>query len=144
MQPEPDCAPMRRDEIENLARRWMGVWQGGSLDGFDDVHADAESDRPAAGHALDRAGLRAEVAALHRAFPDLDARADLIAVDVSVGMATVRWTGTGSHLGEFLGWPPSGRTVTVHGIEVIRCSDGVVAERWGEWDEGAILTQLAV
>jgi predicted ester cyclase len=59
-------------------------------------------------------------------------------------MATLRWTGTGSHLGEFLGWPPSGRTVTVHGIEVIRCSDGMVAERWGEWDERAILMQLAV
>jgi predicted ester cyclase len=54
----------------------------------------------------------------------------------------VRWTATGSHLGAFLGRPPSGRTVTVHGIEVIRCSDGVVAERWGEWDEHAILTQL--
>jgi predicted ester cyclase len=39
--------------------------------------------------------------------------------------------------------PPSGRTVSFHGIEVIRCSGGVVAERWGEWDEGAILNQLA-
>jgi predicted ester cyclase len=134
--------PMLRAEIETLARRWMGFWQGGSLDGFDDVHAEGALDQAASGHGVGRTVLGSEVAALHRAFPDLDAQADLIAVDVSAGTATVRWTATGSHLGEFLGRPPSGRIVTVHGIETIRCSDGLVAERWGELDERAILTQL--
>ncbi|MBW4022069.1 MAG: ester cyclase [Proteobacteria bacterium] len=134
---------MRRAEIETLARRWIGFWRDGSLEGLEDAKADDFFDRSAAGHDADRAGLKAEVSALHRAFPDLEAVADSISVDVALGVATIRWTATGRHEGEFLGVPPSGRRVSLHGIEVIRCSDGVVAERWGEWDEGAILTQLA-
>jgi len=134
---------MRRAEIETLARRWIGFWQDGSLQGFDAVKTEDFIDHSAAGHDADREGLRAAVAAPHRAFPDLEARPDLITVDVSLGLATIRWTATGTHEGEFLGLPPSGRLVRFHGIEVIRCSDGVVVERWGEWDEGAILTQLA-
>ncbi len=134
---------MRRAEIEALARRWIGFWQDGSLEGFDEVNAEDFFDRSAAGHDADREGLKAAVAALHRAFPDLEATPDLITVDVSLGIATIRWTATGTHEGEFQGLPPTGRLVSFHGIEVIRCDDGTVAERWGEWDEGAILTQFA-
>lgn len=142
MQTQAEAAPMRRAEIESLARRWMGLWQGGSIADLDEVRADGANDQAVAGREADREGFKASVAALHRAFPKLDARADLITVDVALGVATIRWTATGRHEGEFLGMPPSGRVVSFHGIEVIRCSGGAVAERWGEWDEGAILTQL--
>jgi len=143
MQPEPDGTPMSRAEIESLARRWMGYWQGGNLADLDEVQAEGGFDQPVAGRDAEREGFKAAVAALHRAFPNLEATCDLITVDVAVGLATIRWTATGRHEGEFLGLSPSGRTVSFPGIEVIRCSNGVVAERWGEWDEGAILNQLA-
>jgi len=143
MQPEPDGTRMGRAEIEFLARRWMGFWQGRNLADLDEVQAEGGFDRPVAGRDADREGFKAEVLALRRAFPNLEARSDLITVDVALGLATIRWTATGRHEGEFLGVSPSGRTVSFHGIEVIRCSGGAVAERWGEWDEGAILTQLA-
>ncbi len=134
---------MSRAEIESLARRWMGFWEGGDLADLDEVPAEGGFDRPVAGRDADREGFKAAVTALRRAFPNLEARSDLITVDVALGLATIRWTATGRHEGEFLGLSPSGRTVSFHGIEVIRCSGGAVAERWGEWDEGAILTQLA-
>ncbi len=133
---------MRRAEIETLARRWMGHWQDGSMADLDEVQADGASHQAVAGREADREGFKASVAALHRAFPKLEMRTDLITVDAALGVATVRWTATGRHEGEFLGMAPSGRIVSFHGIEVIRCSGGAVAERWGEWDEGAILTQL--
>ena len=134
---------MGRSEIEALARRWMGFWQGGNTAELDEVQAEGGFDRPVAGRDAEREGFKASVAALHRAFPDLEATPDLITVDVGLGLATIRWTATGRHEGEFLGMPPSGRRVSFHGIEAIRCSGGVVAERWGEWDEGGILTQLS-
>jgi predicted ester cyclase len=144
MQSAPDGARMSRAEIETLARRWMGFWEGGSsLAELDEVEAEGGFDRPVAGRDADREGFKAAVAALHRAFPNLEARSDLVTVDVALGVATIRWTATGRHEGEFLGMAPSGRLVSFSGIEVIRCSGGAVAERWGEWDEGAILTQLA-
>ncbi len=133
---------MRRAEIEALARRWIGFWQDDDLEGFEAVKAEDFIDHSAR-HDADREGLKAAVAALHRAFPDLEAVPDIITVDVSLGIATIRWTTTGSHRGEFLGLPPSGRRISIHGIEVIRCQGGAVAERWGEWDEGGILTQFA-
>ena len=143
MQLVSDDARMGRVEIETLARRWMGFWQGDSLADLDEVQEEGGFDRPVAGRDADREGFKAAVTALHRAFPDLEATSDLITVDVALGLATIRWTATGRHEAEFLGMPPSGRTVSFHGIEVIRCSGGAVAERWGEWDERAILTQLA-
>jgi predicted ester cyclase len=142
MHPEPDGAPMGRVEIEALARRWMGFWQGGNMADLDEVQAEGGFDQPVAGRDAERESFKAAVFALHRAFPDLEATSDLITVDVALGLATIRWTATGRHEGEFLGMPPSGRTVSFSGIEAIRCSGGAVAERWGEWDEGAILTQL--
>jgi predicted ester cyclase len=143
MQPELDGTPMSRAEILSLARQWMGFWQGGNLADLDEVQAEGGFDRPVAGRDADREGFKAAVAALHRAFPNLDAEPDLITVDVGLGLATIRWTATGRHEGAFLGMSPSGRTVSFHGIGVIRCSGGAVAERWGEWDERGILTQLA-
>jgi predicted ester cyclase len=143
MQSEPDGARMGRAEIESLARRWMGFWQDGNLADLDEVQAEGGFDRPVAGRDAEREGFKAEVAALHRALPNLQATTDHVTVDVALGLATIRWTATGRHEGEFLGLSPSGRIVSLHGIEVIRCSGGTVAERWGEWDEGAILTQLA-
>jgi predicted ester cyclase len=143
MQSQPDGARMSRAEIELLARRWMGFWEGDSLAALDEVEAEGGFDRPVAGRDADREGFKAAVVALRRAFPNLKATSDLITVDVALGLATIRWTATGLHQGEFLGMRPSGRVVSFHGIEVIRCSGGAVAERWGEWDEGAILTELA-
>jgi predicted ester cyclase len=143
MQSQPDGTRMSRGEIESLALRWMGFWAGGSLSDLDEVEAEGGFDRPVAGRDADREGFKATVSALHRAFPNLEATSDLITVDVALGLATIRWTATGRHEGEFLGVLPSGRVVSFHGIEVIRCSGGTVAERWGEWDEGAILNELA-
>jgi predicted ester cyclase len=40
--------------------------------------------------------------------------------------------------GELFGIPPSGRPVTMTGMEVYRLVDGRVAEFWGEYDMSAI------
>lgn len=134
---------MRRAEIEALAARWMRFWQGAGLAGFDDVHAEDFVDRSASGRPADRAGLRAAIERLHAAFPDFLAATAFVAVDEARGLATIRWTAHGRHAGAFLGRAPTGRRVTFEGIEIVRCHDGAVAERWGEWNEGSILEQIA-
>jgi len=134
--------PVRRDELADIAARWMAFWQGGSLDGFDEVHAPHFVDHSSSGRSPDRAGLAAGVRELYRAFPDFMAKTDVLVIDEVQQLVTIRWTATGTCREPFMGVPATGQAVDFTGIELIRIADGQVVERWGEWDEGAILAQL--
>jgi predicted ester cyclase len=49
---------------------------------------------------------------------------------------------TGTHQGEYLGLPPTGRSVTYNEIFIFRFEDGRIAETWGVVDVLAQLRQL--
>ena len=77
---------------------------------------------------------------LLRAYPDLHvAVEDLIAeADKLVSRNVV----TGTHQGEYLGLPPTGRPVSYNEIFIFRFEDGRIAETWGVVDVLAQLRQL--
>ncbi|MFL6075127.1 MAG: ester cyclase [Mycobacteriales bacterium] len=80
---------------------------------------------------------------LLRAYPDLKITAeDLIAEgDRVVGRQVV----TGTHQGEYMGIPPTGRSVTYNEIFIFRVGDdGRIADIWGVVDVLAQLRQLGV
>jgi steroid delta-isomerase-like uncharacterized protein len=81
-------------------------------------------------------------ARLHRAFPDLHVTVeDLIAEgDKVVGRNSV----TGTHQGEYMGLPPTGKSVTYNEIFIIRFVDGRIAETWGVVDVFSQMKQLGV
>ncbi|UNM98226.1 ester cyclase [Rhodococcus opacus] len=54
----------------------------------------------------------------------------------------VRWTGTGTHVGEMNGIPPTGNKIRVDAISIHRLADGKIAETWQVWDTLAFLQQL--
>ena len=56
----------------------------------------------------------------------------------------VRWTQAGTHVGEFLGIAPTGRTFTIPGIDIYRVSEGRLAEHWHVIDQLAMLQQLGL
>ena len=57
----------------------------------------------------------------------------------------VRWTGSGTHVGEVNGIPPTGRPVGPVECNVIhRMSDGKIAETWRVWDTLGFLQQIGV
>ena len=63
----------------------------------------------------------------------------------SVGdRVTVRWTGSGTHIGEVNGIPPTGNKVKVDAISIHRMNNGKVAETWEVWDTLGFLQQLGV
>ncbi len=62
----------------------------------------------------------------HRAFPDLHFTIeDLIAEG---DKAVVHWTLHATHSGEYQGYPPSGKAITVTGISIFRLADGKIQE----------------
>jgi steroid delta-isomerase-like uncharacterized protein len=53
-----------------------------------------------------------------------------------------RWVLTGTHRGEFQGVPPSGKPVTMAGIEFNRIAGGKIAEHCAQFDLLAVMQQI--
>jgi hypothetical protein len=86
--------------------------------------------------------LKEVFARLHRAFPDLHVTVeDLIAEgDKVVGRNSV----TGTHQGEYMGHPPTGKSVTYNEIFIFRFVNHRIAETWGVVDVFSQMKQLGV
>ena len=121
--------PIAEINKATIRRLFAEVWVG-------DV---AAADRfYAPGPQLD--GLKDFAAALYLAIPDWRVTIDDL---VSEGdKVAVRWTGRGTHLGEWQGRPPTGRQVTTTGIDIERFADGKIVQEDGEVDMLGFLLQL--
>jgi steroid delta-isomerase-like uncharacterized protein len=86
------------------------------------------------------AGAQAEIGTFLQAFPDLHATIDdLIAEDDRV---VLRARATGTHKGEFLGLPATGKPFTVWVWQTFRVVNGKVAESWLFIDRLGLMQQL--
>jgi steroid delta-isomerase-like uncharacterized protein len=56
----------------------------------------------------------------------------------------VRWTGSGTHVGEINGIPATGKPIRVDAITIHRMSGGKIAETWEVWDTLGLLQQIGV
>ena len=56
----------------------------------------------------------------------------------------VRWTNSGTHVGEFLGIPPTNKSFSVAGIDIYRLEGGRLAEHWHVIDQLSMLQQLGL
>jgi predicted ester cyclase len=53
-----------------------------------------------------------------------------------------RWSAAGTHRGELMGIPPTGRAVTITGIIATRFEGGRAVEEWEEMDLLGLMRQL--
>lgn len=75
------------------------------------------------------------------AFPDL--RTTLEDVFASGNRVAVRGRDRGTHQGDFMGLPASGRLMTATWIEIFRVESGKAVEGWLEADSRQMLAQLS-
>jgi steroid delta-isomerase-like uncharacterized protein len=88
------------------------------------------------------AGVKQIFADMQAGFPDLSFTVnDMVAEDNTV---VARISVKGTHKGTYMGVPPTGKQVKIDGIDVLRFADGRVAERWGQFDDLAMLQQLGL
>ncbi len=136
---------MSTEDNKALARRMYNeVINGGNLDLIDELVAEdfieheEQPGLPTTGPAAPRAFFEMFKAG----FPDMQMTVDeLIAEgDLVVGRATV----TGTHNGEFMGIPPTGKSFKVRAIDIVRVRDGKFVEHWGVTDEAAMMQQLGL
>ncbi len=85
---------------------------------------------------------KASIEGYRTAFPDLRITVeDQIAENDRV---VTRWSAKGTHQGELLGIPATGKQSTVTGITIDLVVDGRIAESWTNWDTLGMLQQLGV
>ncbi|WP_371502964.1 ester cyclase [Kitasatospora sp. NBC_00374] len=89
-----------------------------------------------------REGMRRAGALFRSAFPDWHSTPDLLIAEKD--LVAEHFSATGTQRGELLGAPPTGRTVTLRGINIFRIRDGRIVERWGRLDELGFLRQLGL
>lgn len=77
-----------------------------------------------------------------RAFPDLKVTVqDILAED---DLVVIAWSGGGTHLGDLMGIPPTGKQGFMSGITFNRMQDGRIVERWGNNDQAGLFVQLGL
>jgi steroid delta-isomerase-like uncharacterized protein len=89
-----------------------------------------------------REGAKVLFTMLRSAFPDLQvAIEDQIAEEDKV-VARTTWRGT--HPGEFLGIPPTGKPVKYAVIDIVRIAEGKIVEHWAVVDMLGLMQQLGM
>lgn len=130
-------------ENKTIVRRVIEVWNEGNYDVWDEVYAtDFVNHDPNAPDVYDREGLKQFAIAMKTGFPDLRAVIeDMVAEGDEVAK---RFISRGTHTGEYMGIPPTGKEVTIKGTTIYRVSEGKVEECWWSYDALGMMQQLGV
>lgn len=118
------------------------VWNRGNLEALADLTTRDFSYHFGGQPPRDLSGMEQFIAGTREAFPDWR-----VAIESIVGdelSVAVRWSGEVTHLGAFHGAPPTGRKVSVSGINFYRIENGKVAQEWEQMDSLGMLGQLGI
>jgi predicted ester cyclase len=135
----PDDTSANKEVIRTFRHR---LWVERDLGVLDEVFApnavvrwgDSDSDAVTA--------VRSDVESYFAAFTDVRTTIDeLVAEDDKV---VVRWTTTGLHTGPYGKVPPTGREITMTGVDGYRLEGGRIVEAWSMWDALDTFQQLGL
>ena len=117
-----------------LVRRFHEeAWNKGNVAAVDEFMAADYVDYPIpSGLPPGTEGLKQAITTYRTAFPDLKATVDDIFAEGD--RVAYRWSTRGTHLGEWLGIPPTGYHMAATGITVFRIAGGKVVEGWTSMD----------
>ena len=127
-----------------LARRFDAeVINGKNLDVLDElIDDDLVEHQEMPGMPPGKEGVRAFFTAFHGAFPALHADIQgIVSEGDEVWFYAVM---TGTHQGELLGIPATGKQISVTMVDRVRVRDGKAVEHWGVSDDLGMMTQLGV
>lgn len=132
----------QEEKNKTIARRYIEeLWNKKNLNEIDKLVSDDfvnHSSLP--GMSPDREGLKQFISFSGATFPDGHYTIeDMIAENDKV---MIRGSFKGTHRGEFMGVPGTGKVITMTWINVLRMKDGKVAERWMKYDEINMMSQF--
>lgn len=135
---------MAAEELKAIARRYIEeVWNKGNLALIDELFTpDHINHSPNAGQMAGPEGLKQLIASFRHAAPDLHFTIDDMLAEGD--RVVTRWTAQGTHQGELMGVPPTGKRITVTAIVIDRIVDGRFVEHWAGRDDLGMYQQLGL
>ena len=131
------------EENKALTRRSIEeIWNKGNLAVADElIAANSVTHDPATPNPGSGPEATKQQASMYRtAFPDLHIT---IEDQVAEGDQVVtRWTARGTHRGDLMGIAPTGKQMTITGINITRIAGGKAQEGWTNWDTIGMMQQL--
>jgi steroid delta-isomerase-like uncharacterized protein len=89
-----------------------------------------------------REGVRVAMERIATGMPDFVMEVhDLVAEG---DIVVIRWSATGTHAGDFNGFPATGRVATLYAISIVRMKDGHIVEGWQETDRLGMAQELGM
>ena len=133
------------EENKAMVRRFFKEFiTKGDLSVADELMAEDFVDHNPAGpnQGPGREGTKQLFAGRRLAFPDA---AVAVEDQISEGDKVVsRLTITGTHQGEFMGIPATGKSFSIGAVAIFRIEGGKIVERWGQTDNIGMMQQLGV
>ena len=132
---------MSLEENKAVVRRFVEeFWNKGNVVAADELLSATAMITLPGMEQVSLAGFKAFALTFQSAFPDWISTVEAMVAEED--RVAERWTGRGTHRGEFQGIAPTGRQVTVPGFVFYRLASGKITEFWGLFDELALMQQL--
>ena len=134
---------MTRTNLEVARLVCEEVWGKGKAELVDELYAEDYVDlNPVPGIPANRDGLKMQLGIYHQAFPDLNITVeDMVADDDKI---VVRYTIRGTHGGELMGIPATGKVAEFRGISMVQLANGKVVEEFSLADMMTLFQQLGL
>jgi steroid delta-isomerase-like uncharacterized protein len=142
MTPTPDQVHPPHPDTSSLVRDYyLAALNLGRFDRLDTLLTDDFTDHETMiGIPPTRDGLKTKYGLLRAGFSDFRFSLEDLVPDRD--RVAVRVTVSGTHDGDFMGRPPTGRTFEVTSVGIFRVAGGRLAEHWGVFDQLGMLGQL--
>ena len=125
---------MSIEENKAAARRWFEVGFGrGDMSALEELMPEEQ---------LLESSMREQVAAYRAAFPDIT-----VTVDEQIGereKVMTRLTFRGTHTGDLLGIPPTGKAMEYTIVQVATFEGGQMVDQWADFHPVVVLSQLGL
>jgi steroid delta-isomerase-like uncharacterized protein len=135
---------MSAEENKAITRRILDeAWSQGNLGVVDEfVDANYVFRDPMAPGVQGTEGLKQLISMYRTGYPDLQFTIEDHLADGD--KVITRWSCEGTHKGELMGIPATGKRTTTSGISITRFEGGKAVEEWVRWDALGWLQQLGV
>ena len=130
-------------ENKTLVQRWFSeVWNEGRADAIDEMLADDAVIQGLGANLQGPAEFKRFHSAYRNAYPDVTIDVDDLVAEGD--MVAVRWSAIGTHRGDGLGFPATGRRAQFTGMVFVRIKEGKLVEGWNNFDQLGMLQQLGI
>lgn len=134
---------MSEKQNKAIVRRFVEeVFNRGNMSVADELMAPdfVEHEELPPGIPRDLEGVKQMTTMMRSAFPDFKATIEDIIAEGNKMVIRMTWSGT--QKGEFMGIAPTGKSVSIGVIDIIRIADGKLVEHWGQMDSMGMMQQL--